>query len=436
MKKLLQKPISVLLAVLMVLGVGFTVNAATKVKINKTKMTLYVGASSQLKITGTSKEVTWSTDKVKVAKVSKSGKVTALKAGTATVKAKVGKAVKKCKVTVKNPYLKTTKVSVYAGKTKTLKLVGADIKAVSSSDKSIVTIAKSGKLTAKKAGSATVTVKDSNGTKHKCKVTVKKVYINKTKVILYVGNSTTVKLVGTDIKAVSSSDKSVATVAKSGKITAKKAGSTTVALRGTNGKRYVCKVTVIKELSQSSNSQTTSQTTSQNSSQDTSGENSNTDVSSGVTSSDATSSFPSSSITSSENASSSITSSDSTSSDTVKEETVTTLYSYTPITVGEDESEVYLSFIPVSSGSYTLYSYNSTADAFVELYCNEELLASDDNSGGGTDFSLTYSLVKDTEYIICVKSLTAGSYKVMIKDTGTDVFNPEDGNVSGWVGED
>ncbi len=430
MKKLLQKPISVLLAVLMVLGVGFTVNAATKVKINKTKMTLYVGASSQLKITGTSKNVTWSTDKVKVAKVSKSGKVTALKAGTATVKAKVGKAVKKCKVTVKNPYLKTTKVSVYAGKTKTLKLVGADIKAVSSSDKSIVTIAKSGKLTAKKAGSATVTVKDSNGTKHKCKVTVKKVYINKTKVILYVGNSTTVKLVGTDIKAVSSSDKSVATVAKSGKITAKKAGSTTVALRGTNGKRYVCKVTVIKELSQSSNSQTTSQTTSQNtsqnssqnSSQDTSGENSSTNSSGNATSS--------------ENASSSITSSDNTSSDTVKEETVTTLYSYTPITVGEDESEVYLSFIPVSSGSYTLYSYNSTADAFVELYCNEELLASDDNSSGGTDFSLTYSLVKDTEYIICVKSLTAGSYKVMIKDTGTDVFNPEDGNVSGWVGED
>lgn len=59
--------------------------AASKVKINKTKETVYVGSSTTLKITGTNQKITWSSSDKKVATVSKKGKVTAKKAGTATI---------------------------------------------------------------------------------------------------------------------------------------------------------------------------------------------------------------------------------------------------------------------------------------------------------------------------------------------------------------
>lgn len=75
---------------------------ASTVKLNKSKLTLYVGKTSKLKIKGTSKKVTWSTTKKSVATVSKSGKVTAKKAGKATIKATVNGKKYTCRVTVKN----------------------------------------------------------------------------------------------------------------------------------------------------------------------------------------------------------------------------------------------------------------------------------------------------------------------------------------------
>lgn len=79
-----------------------TVDAATEVKMNKDKLTLYVGGSSTLKISGTTNEVKWSTTNKRVVKVSSIGKVTALNVGTATVNASVNNKVYKCKVTVKS----------------------------------------------------------------------------------------------------------------------------------------------------------------------------------------------------------------------------------------------------------------------------------------------------------------------------------------------
>lgn len=75
-----------------------TTAEAASVKISKTKMTLGVGESSTLKVTGTSKKAKWSSSKKSVATVSSSGKVTAKKAGTATIKAKVGSKTYSCKV--------------------------------------------------------------------------------------------------------------------------------------------------------------------------------------------------------------------------------------------------------------------------------------------------------------------------------------------------
>ncbi len=74
--------------------------AATKAKINKKAVTLEAGKTVKLKVTGTT-VTKWSTSNKKIAKVSAAGKVTAVKAGTATIKAKCanGKTYK-CVVTV------------------------------------------------------------------------------------------------------------------------------------------------------------------------------------------------------------------------------------------------------------------------------------------------------------------------------------------------
>lgn len=61
-----------ILGILLVFVLIFTliptnVEAASKVKINKTKATVYVGKTTTLKVSGTSKTVKWSTSNKKVA---------------------------------------------------------------------------------------------------------------------------------------------------------------------------------------------------------------------------------------------------------------------------------------------------------------------------------------------------------------------------------
>ena len=76
---------------------------AAKVKLNKSAVTIYRGASTSLKVSGSKKKVKWSSSKKSVASVSASGKVTGKKGGSAYICAKVGKRTLKCKVTVKEP---------------------------------------------------------------------------------------------------------------------------------------------------------------------------------------------------------------------------------------------------------------------------------------------------------------------------------------------
>lgn len=70
-------------------------------KISKTSLSLNEKKTAALKVTGTTQKVKWSSSKTSVATVSSSGKVTAKKAGTATITAKVGTKKYTCKVTVK-----------------------------------------------------------------------------------------------------------------------------------------------------------------------------------------------------------------------------------------------------------------------------------------------------------------------------------------------
>lgn len=165
----------VLSVMLIFISLPTNVEAASKVKINKTKATVYVGKTTTLKVSGTKKVVKWKTSNKKVATVSSKGKVTAKKAGSATITAKVSGKSYKCKVTVKNPSLNKSKATLEEGKTLTLKLIGATAKKYTSGNTSVATVSSKGKVTAKSAGTVTITCTASNKKTYTCKVTVKSV---------------------------------------------------------------------------------------------------------------------------------------------------------------------------------------------------------------------------------------------------------------------
>ena len=77
-----------------------TVNAASKMKLNKKSATIKVGKSIQLKVKGTKKKVKWSSSNKKVATVSVKGKVTGKKKGSAKITAKIGKKKLTCNIKV------------------------------------------------------------------------------------------------------------------------------------------------------------------------------------------------------------------------------------------------------------------------------------------------------------------------------------------------
>ena len=79
-------------------------SARTKLKLNKSSVTITVGKTVTLKATVTGKKgtVEWSSSKKSVATVSSKGVVTGKKKGTATITAKVNGVKKTCKVTVKS----------------------------------------------------------------------------------------------------------------------------------------------------------------------------------------------------------------------------------------------------------------------------------------------------------------------------------------------
>lgn len=102
--------------------------AASAVKLNKTKLTLKKGQTYQLKLSPDQKKVKWSSSKKNVVSVSKKGKLTAKKAGNATITAKVGKKKYTCKVTVKNK-VATVLTTADKEKAEVLKLINKERKA-------------------------------------------------------------------------------------------------------------------------------------------------------------------------------------------------------------------------------------------------------------------------------------------------------------------
>lgn len=164
---------------------------AESVKINKTKATLYKGKTLTLKAaltpTGASDKIVWKSSRPKVASVSDKGKVTALKKGTATITAQTASGKKAvCKITVKEVAAKKIKLNKTAvvleeEKSITLKTTltpknSTDTLIWKSSNPKVAAVNSSGKITAVKPGTATITVKTQNGKKAVCKVTVKETW--------------------------------------------------------------------------------------------------------------------------------------------------------------------------------------------------------------------------------------------------------------------
>lgn len=139
---------------------------------------VYVGKKATIKVTKTkvTGKVTFKSSNKKVATVNSKGVITGKKAGKAVITVKVGKYTKKLTVKVKKPSFKLAKSSVKLkkGKKTTIRVKAAPVSKVTykTSNKKVATVNSKGVVTAKKKGTAKITVK-CNGITRTFKVTVK-----------------------------------------------------------------------------------------------------------------------------------------------------------------------------------------------------------------------------------------------------------------------
>ena len=230
----------------------------TGVTLNKTALTLNIGANETLTATvapadATNKKVTWKSSDAAVATVDANGKVTAVKAGeaTITVTTEDGGKTATCKVTVQPKLVSEitlAALAIYVGESKaitaTVKPDDATNKALTwkSSDETVATVDATGKVTGKKIGTATITAtaQDGSGVSGSCTVTVlspvKKVTVTPATMTLGQNKSYTLTATvevfgsGTDTGVTwTSSDETVATVDATGKVTTTdKTGTVTI----------------------------------------------------------------------------------------------------------------------------------------------------------------------------------------------------------------
>lgn len=248
--------------------------AATSVKLDKATLDLTVGGSDTLTANvlptdAADKNVTWVSSDSEVATVDANGKVTAVKAGNATITVSVDSnpaLTDTCEVTVTDQTYSVTgvalapdKATLNVGETQELTAVIAPSNATNknvtwaSSDPAVATV-ENGVVTAIGKGTATITVTTADGGyTATCEVTVKlpvsAVTLNETSTALVVGNTkqltATVAPANADDSTVTwkSGNTNVATVDQTGKVTAVGVGTTTITATA-GGKSATCTVTV------------------------------------------------------------------------------------------------------------------------------------------------------------------------------------------------
>lgn len=156
--------------------------AVSAISLNKTSLELVEDDTETLTATvspddATDKTVSWTSSNEAVANV-KDGTITAIKEGNADITAKAGDKTATCSVSVRPKHVAVTGVGISQsnlkmeiGETQTLTITilpsNATDKSVSwkSSNTSVATVSSSGEVTAKSAGSATITVTTKDGGK-------------------------------------------------------------------------------------------------------------------------------------------------------------------------------------------------------------------------------------------------------------------------------
>ncbi len=250
---------------------------ASGVKLDTYNLTLAVGESYTVTATpnpanATNATFTWSSAKPNIASVDANGKITGVAPGSTfiTVTAPEGKA----EVVYVDVYSKATgmklsdeNITLTKGKSYTLKPVFTPNNVTNqkvtftSLTPAIASVNEKGKVTAVKAGSTIITaISEDGGHVATCLVTVTEkitsVSLDKSSKTLAIGD--TFKLTATvESNSASNpklkwttSNKKIATVNQSGKVTAKKPGTVTIKVKVTDGtnKTATCKVKVIKEV--------------------------------------------------------------------------------------------------------------------------------------------------------------------------------------------
>ncbi len=252
-------------------------NPITSIVVNKTNLSLQIGQTEKIIVTINpsntmdSKELIWSSNNEKVATVDANGNVKAIGGGTAivTITAANGKTTSitvNVLTSITSIKIDQIALTVFVGKKGKLTATinpnyTTDSKVLSwtSSNKKVATVDNNGNVKGIKAGTATITVKTVNGKTAsinvmvKNQVPIKSVKLNKKTLKVSIGKSTTVKATinpsnTTDSKTLtwSSSNKKIATVDANGKITAVNAGTATITVKTSNGKKATVKVTVPK----------------------------------------------------------------------------------------------------------------------------------------------------------------------------------------------
>lgn len=224
-----------------------TVEAASSIKLSKSKLTMGLGDIYTLKLAG-AKNPIWKSSNSKIAVV-KNGKVIAKKTGKATISATYKGKSYKCTVLVKSPKISSAKFSMTIGTKKQVRVLNTINRVVwVTSNKSVAVVDKKGLVTARKAGKVKIIGK-LHGKNYTSVITVKKsaakpVTLSKKSAKVLVGSSLQLKLNNASSSKVvwKTSNKAIATVSK-GKVVPKKSGKVTITAVY-NKRSYKCTVVI------------------------------------------------------------------------------------------------------------------------------------------------------------------------------------------------
>lgn len=227
----------------------------TTIVLPSSSIVLYIKGTFKIypKINNPKGKTTYKSQNPDIASVDSEGKITARKKGTTKITVTNNSVSKSLQVTVKAPYLDKAGITLGVGESYKIKIYGQIGEAsFSSSSKSVATVNSNGTITAKKPGSARITIK-TNGVRLSAVVKVKTPAINKKSVGVFSGRTFKLKISGTKAKIKwTSSNNKIAKVSSAGAVTAKKAGKATITAK-IGSYKLKCKVFVYTKTKYSKN---------------------------------------------------------------------------------------------------------------------------------------------------------------------------------------